>query len=555
MRLYEDGLIMKNIINKIMLSCAVFASLSFVSSKKSTSEALSVEIKTYVKVDENLNDFSGTYLIINESNSACFNGSLNNLDITNNIETINIEDTTITGDYSDYEFVITSFNEGYSIKAKNGNYIGIDSDINGVNISSSELINNISFNEGNVDIKGQGGAYLRYNTTNKQFKYYKSSIYTTHKEIQLYKLTEQEIETCNPSDVQSLINKHIGSGKFVKETSINIDTSNTDAINDFSILFHGKVTDLKRITYYNDNELWMTNKERTINSGYGTDEQGNMTHFTKNIITGENTVDYTVLKGQEKWNDPNVDGMEGYYITPNDFVIDNYFTGWQEENGAYVYNLNGYSKNKFLSDFINVVAPLFLLETLEDLDLQNYFFFKKLVVKEESDKLKLQILIDENDVAGKLISSAGNVLAEAIIYEGELDLTIKELSFSSSKVTGEGTILEEFKRMIGPYADVLIKVTTSGVSISKGTIKANANGYITLVFDSSVTFKKAYVGCRSTSNSFSAGVGGAYINNEHAAIYSGTTSGSGSISVSATNVFTFKFINAAAYVSNMSVSN
>ena len=179
---------MKNIINKIMLSCAVFASLSFVSSKKGTSEALAVEIKTYVKVDENLNDFSGTYLIINESNSACFNGSLNNLDITNNIETINIEDTTITGDYSDYEFVITSFNEGYSIKARNGNYIGIDSDINGVNISSSELINNISFNEGNVDIKGQGGAYLRYNTTNKQFKYYKSSIYTTHKEIQLHLL-------------------------------------------------------------------------------------------------------------------------------------------------------------------------------------------------------------------------------------------------------------------------------------------------------------------------------------------------------------------------------
>ena len=547
---------MKKIIKKISFFFVSLLTLSLGSIVNDIEVTKATNLtKVYTKVTDELEDYSGTYLIVYETGNVCFNGSLSLLDTANNSAEVSINDFTISGDYSNYEFTFTPYNDNYAIKAYNGNYIGRTNDSSGINTASSELKNVVSFTEEGIDIKGLGGAYLRYNVSNNQFKYYASSVYTTHKAIQLYKLNEQEVETCNPEDVKTLINNHIGSGKFVKETSINIDTSNTDVINDFAILFHSKVSDLKRITYYDGNELWMTNKDRTINSGYGTDENGNMTHFTKNLLTGENTVDYTVLKGQEKWVDPEVDGMEGYYVTPNDFLTDNYFSGWIEENGTYVYNLDGYSNNKFLSDFINVVAPLFLLERLEELDLQNYFKFSQLVVKEESNQLKLQVLINENDVEGKLLSTAGNVLAEAVIYEGELDLTIKELSFSSSKITGEGTLLEEYKAIIGPYADALVNVTTSGISISSGTIKANANGYITLVFDSSVTFKKAYAGCRSTSNSFSAGVGFIYINNEQVATYSGTTSGSGSVSVSATNVFTFKFASAAAYVTNISVSN
>ena len=140
--------------------------------------------------------------------------------------------------------------------------------------------------------------------------------------------------------VKTLLSKYLADGKFIKYTNINIDSTKEDIKKDFNSLFHNSVTDLNRITYYDDNSLWMTNESGNINSGYGTDENGNMTHFVRNLETGLDVIDYRVDKSHPNWNDQNEDGMEGFYVTPNDFLHDNYsFDGWKlTESNKYVFN-------------------------------------------------------------------------------------------------------------------------------------------------------------------------------------------------------------------------
>ena len=48
--------------------------------------------QTYVKVTEAPEDWSGTYLIVNEDNNAAFDGSLTALDAVNDYKTVTIEE-------------------------------------------------------------------------------------------------------------------------------------------------------------------------------------------------------------------------------------------------------------------------------------------------------------------------------------------------------------------------------------------------------------------------------------------------------------------------------
>lgn len=133
---------------------------------------------------------SGDYLIVYESGSLVFDGSLGTLDATSNhvAVTINNHRIAVSNEVDALKFVYNASN--HTLKSASGYFIGQTSDANGIQTSTSTAYTNtISFSGNNVDIVSSGGAYLRYNSLAEQsrFRYYKSSTYTNMEAIQLYK--------------------------------------------------------------------------------------------------------------------------------------------------------------------------------------------------------------------------------------------------------------------------------------------------------------------------------------------------------------------------------
>ncbi len=151
--------------------------------------------KQYAKVTRELQDWSGDYLIVYEDEDVAFNGALETLDAASNTVAVTISNGIInaTETMNAAKFTIAAApNNNYSIKSASGKYIGKNADGNGLDEDETTAYkNSISYNEDNseIDIIGEGGAYLRFNKTSGQnrFRYYKSSTYTDQQPIQLYK--------------------------------------------------------------------------------------------------------------------------------------------------------------------------------------------------------------------------------------------------------------------------------------------------------------------------------------------------------------------------------
>ena len=145
--------------------------------------------KHYAKVTRELSDWSGDYLIVYEAGNVAFNGGLQTLDAVGNTVSVSISNGVIiaTENLNAAKFTIAAVNGGYSIKSASGKYIGRDAESNGLNEHATiAYVNTISYApSGVIEIKGAGGAYLKYNTTsgNTRFRYYLSG----QKDIQLYK--------------------------------------------------------------------------------------------------------------------------------------------------------------------------------------------------------------------------------------------------------------------------------------------------------------------------------------------------------------------------------
>jgi hypothetical protein len=153
---------------------------------------LSAGAVDYVKVANNANLTSGTYLIVYEEGALAFNGGLDALDVTQNTIAVTITDGKIASDATvDAAAFTIDLNAG-TIKSASGYYIGRTGDSNGMNTSAeTAYANTISINaDGEATIVAAGGAYLRYNATSGQerFRYFKSSTYTNQKAIALYLL-------------------------------------------------------------------------------------------------------------------------------------------------------------------------------------------------------------------------------------------------------------------------------------------------------------------------------------------------------------------------------
>ena len=185
--------------NKLFLGLGILgiaaAGTVFSVTESNALKADAAEGESYVKVTEALDDWTGTYLIVCESENLAFDGSLAKLDAVNDYKTVAISEGSIeaTAAMDAISFSIAKDSDGksYNILSASGNYIGQTSDSNGLSSSSSRKYpNTISYDDGNIDIVS-GGAYLRFNSTSNQmrFRYYKSSSYTNQEAIQLYKLT------------------------------------------------------------------------------------------------------------------------------------------------------------------------------------------------------------------------------------------------------------------------------------------------------------------------------------------------------------------------------
>lgn len=175
----------------------------------------------FVKVTSEPTDWSGEYLIVYEKGKLAFDGGLPKLDAANDFISVTIADNKIaaTDATNAATFTIAPMTGGYSIKAKNGLYVGWDSDAsNGLSSQAGALKNTLSYNSDGIDIRGSAGAYLRYNDNDKRFRYYKSASYTNQQAIQLYKrvpitvilgdVNDDDVVTI--ADVTALVNIILG---------------------------------------------------------------------------------------------------------------------------------------------------------------------------------------------------------------------------------------------------------------------------------------------------------------------------------------------------------
>ena len=168
----------------ILMCVAVFAAFSI-----STSAAE----QTYTKVTTAPADWSGTYLIVFESDekNICLDASLETIDAEGNHQDVTISEGTITGDYSAYVFEIETMEGGYSVKTPGGKYIGNKSNANKLVSDSAPLLNTIALGEDGVLITS-AESVLRFNnaaSNGNRFRYYKSSSYTKQQPIALYRLS------------------------------------------------------------------------------------------------------------------------------------------------------------------------------------------------------------------------------------------------------------------------------------------------------------------------------------------------------------------------------
>ena len=158
------------------------------------------EGNAFVKVSDANSLEDGAYLIVYEDEGLAFNGGQETLDAIGNTIEVTISENKIEAnkDNKAAMFTIESAGDnGYTVLAANGKYIGQSSDANGLSAQDDAIYNTISFDENGINIIASGGAYLRYNSASnqKRFRYYKSSSYTSQKAIALYKLTTVEVST------------------------------------------------------------------------------------------------------------------------------------------------------------------------------------------------------------------------------------------------------------------------------------------------------------------------------------------------------------------------
>ena len=199
-----------------------------------------------------------------------------------------------------------------------------------------------------------------------------------------------------------VFNTFYNDGYYKRDTIINIDT--VKAGDDLKMYFHNNASDLERTTYFEGDRLWMTN-ENGVNSGYGTDGT-NMYHFKY-----ENEIEVrggTVTKNHKDWDNPEEDGMEGFYITLKDIKESISETQKWTGDGEKYSSTDAELINKYLA----FTAPCFLNYHAESNN--KAFTWDRVEVEKEKNYLYLRLYV-KADTKGWLKSNSDLVFSEAKI--------------------------------------------------------------------------------------------------------------------------------------------
>ena len=161
-------------------------------SKEYTGGSTEPETKSYVKVTAAPEDWSGTYLIVNEADETSayvFNGN----DAVNGYVSATIANSKITSstELDAVAVTIEKTTDGYTLKV-NGQYIYGTDGKNTLKFTdtAANAVNTITLSETDGVIITSNTSVLRFNAASNQlrFRYYKSSSYANQQAIQLYKL-------------------------------------------------------------------------------------------------------------------------------------------------------------------------------------------------------------------------------------------------------------------------------------------------------------------------------------------------------------------------------
>ena len=139
----------------------------------------------YVKVTENLSDWTGDYLIVYDEGATALNGvSSSDIDSANNDVSVTINDSKVeaTSDAVKAQFHLEKSGSGYTIFATEGEFYLGNSGKN-MKANSTETVYSVEYSSGST-VVSNGSYKLMYNTSWTGFRFYTSG----QKEIQLYRL-------------------------------------------------------------------------------------------------------------------------------------------------------------------------------------------------------------------------------------------------------------------------------------------------------------------------------------------------------------------------------
>ena len=213
-------------------------------------------------------------------------------------------------------------------------------------------------------------------------------------------LPERVLATDNSTNAQKLMNSYYNAGKYSKHTEIFYIGAAGGSYD--SSCFHAGVGNLIRDTEYVPGNLYMTNSEGTINSGYK-DVDGDMAHYKK--VGDAEVIDYTVKNTT----------VEAYYYTLFDLKD---VSGWVLDGEKYVLTLTA----ETATPWVHFIAPLWI---------SNHVSINKVDLYEQADKLVLELY-------GTIL---GVVESDTLFAKATISYTpdvVTQNFTDSSQLTGDG---------------------------------------------------------------------------------------------------------------------
>ena len=153
------------------------------------------EGKTYVKVTEDQEDWSGTYLLVCEASGYAFNSGLEKLDAANNSVAVTVAGDKVTT-AENIAVTIEKVEGGYVMQGANGEYFYGQSGSNKLLTTTDKATAaaapiSFAFVEGELAVVSDT-SHMRFNPTENQlrFRFFKEATYANQAAVSLFKLDE-----------------------------------------------------------------------------------------------------------------------------------------------------------------------------------------------------------------------------------------------------------------------------------------------------------------------------------------------------------------------------